>query len=502
MTFSTRAQKAGIGTTKVKRFRALLLGGAAVLSIAAGLAGFTELAPVPAFAQTQASAQQMPSFADIVAKVRPAVVSVKVKIEAAAMSDEDMPDLAIPDLPPGHPLEKFFRQFRDQQGHGQRKGGPKQFGTALGSGFFISADGYVVTNNHVVENAVAVTLTTDDGKTLEARIVGRDPKTDLALLKTTDAGPYAFVPFANTAPRVGDWVVAVGNPFGLGGTVTAGIVSARGRDIGSGPYDDYLQIDAPVNRGNSGGPTFNLNGEVVGVNTAIFSPSGGSVGIAFAIPSETVSGIIASLKDGGSVARGYLGVQIQPVTAEIADSLGLKDTAGALVAETQPGTPAADAGLKPGDTIIAVNGDAMASPREVTRRISQIKPGDSAKITYLRAGKEMTAMVRLAMLPEQKTAQADPAAAKAQPAFGLALAPAKDGAGVLVTDVDPSGVGFEKGVQKGDVILEVAGRTVTKPSEVRSAIEDAKKDGKKAVILRLKNEDGTRFVALAFPKAG
>jgi serine protease Do len=253
-----------------RSLRSTLLAGAALLGLAGlGLAGVANLGPTPVFAQssTANTSQVMPSFADIVAKVRPAVVSVKVKLEAASM-DEDGQEFAMPDLPPGHPLDKFFKQFRDQ-GKGGKKGGPKPFGMAQGSGFFISADGYVVTNNHVVENAIEVTLTTDDGQALAAKIIGRDPKTDLALLKTVNTGPFAYVPFAGTSPRVGDWVVAVGNPFGLGGTVTAGIVSARGRDIGSGPYDDYIQIDAPVNRGNSGGPTFNLNGEVVGVNTAI-----------------------------------------------------------------------------------------------------------------------------------------------------------------------------------------------------------------------------------------
>ena len=485
-------------------YRTKLLSGIAVLSLLGfGMTLVADLGAVKAFAQNSAPAvvQSMPSFADIVAKVRPAVVSVKVKLEATAMNEEDGQEFSMPDLPPGHPLEKFFKQFRDQNKAG-KKGAPKQYGMAQGSGFFITPDGYVVTNNHVVENAIEVTLTTDDGKTVDAKIIGRDPKTDLALLKTIDSGPFPTVSFANTSPRVGDWVVAVGNPFGLGGTVTAGIVSARGRDIGSGPYDDYLQIDAPVNRGNSGGPTFNLNGEVVGVNTAIYSPSGGSVGIAFAIPSETVSSGIGSLKDGGSVARGYLGVQIQPVTPNIADSLGLKSTKGALVAEAQPGTPAADAGLKPGDTITQVNGEVMASPREVSRRISQVKPGDTAIITYIRNGKELTATVKLAAIPEQKMAAADPAAVvKASPAFGLTLAPAKDGSGVLVTDVDPSGIGYEQGMQKGDVILEIGGKSVAKPADVRSAIDEARKDGRKAVILRIKNEESTRFVALAFPKA-
>jgi serine protease Do len=498
MTFSTVLPPRG------PKYRTKLLSSIAALSlIGLSMTMMADLGAVKALAQnpSPAIAQVMPSFADIVAKVRPAVVSVKVKLEATAMNEEDGQEFSMPDLPPGHPLEKFFKQFRDQNKQG-KKGAPKQYGMAQGSGFFITSDGYVVTNNHVVENAIEVTLTTDDGKTLDAKIIGRDPKTDLALLKTVENGPFPTVSFANASPRVGDWVVAVGNPFGLGGTVTAGIVSARGRDIGSGPYDDYLQIDAPVNRGNSGGPTFNLNGEVVGVNTAIYSPSGGSVGIAFAIPSETVSSVIGSLKDGGSVARGYLGVQIQPVTANIAESLGLKGTKGALVADAQPGTPAAEAGLKPGDTITEVNGEMMASPREVSRRISQVKPGDTATITYIRNGKELTATIKLAAIPEQKVAAADPAAVvKASPAFGLTLAPAKDGSGVLVTDVDPSGVGYEQGMQKGDVILEIGGKPVVKPAEVRSAIDEARKDGRKAIILRVKNEETTRFVALAFPKA-
>ena len=487
-----------------RAFRKGLLAGVAVLGlIGAGALGVETLAPLPVLAETQAtpsSMQGLPSFADIVAKVRPAVVSVKVKVEEAADQQFDGQDYGIPDLPPGHPLEKFFKQFRDHQNRGARKGGPKHFGMAQGSGFFISADGYAVTNNHVVENAVEVMLTTDEGKTLNARVIGRDPKTDLALLKANDKESFPFVTFASTTPRVGDWVVAVGNPFGLGGTVTAGIVSARGRDIGSGPYDDYLQIDAPVNRGNSGGPTFNLSGEVVGVNTAIYSPSGGSVGIAFAIPSETVASVIASLKEGGTVARGYLGVQIQPVTDDIADSMGLKDAKGALVAETQAGTPAAEAGIKAGDTIIAVNGEPMAGPREVTRRISQIKPGESAKITYLRDGHEATVTVRLATLPDQKLAAADPATQKVSPTLGLTLAPAKDG-GVLVTDVDPNSAGSDKGLSRGDVIIEISGKPVSKPAEVRAAIDEARKDGRKAVMLRVKSDEGMRFVALALPKA-
>ena len=488
--------------SRIGKHRAGMMASVAILALlGAGLAteSFMTSAPANAAASTQsATVATFPSFADVVSRVRPAVVSVKVKVEQVAAGAEDGEQFQMPDLPPGHPLEKFFRQFGEQ---GQKGRKPNQFGMSQGSGFFISADGYIVTNNHVVDNAVEVSLSTDDGQTLDATVIGKDAKTDLALLKVKQAGAYPFVEFAGDAPRVGDWVVAVGNPFGLGGTVTAGIVSARGRDIGAGPYDDFIQIDAAVNKGNSGGPTFNLNGDVVGVNTAIYSPSGGNVGIAFAVPSETVKTVIAALKENGSVERGYLGVQIQPVTQDIADSLALKDTKGALVAEIQPDTPAFEAGIKAGDVILSVNGDVMAGPKEVTKRISQIKPGDTVKVTLMRDGKEQTLNVRLGLLPEKKTAALDDTSPKAPATFGLALAPTKDGVGVMVTDIDPNGIAAEKGISKGDLILEIGGKTVTKPSDVRASIDAARKDGRKAVMLRLKSDEGTRFIALAFPKA-
>jgi len=279
-----------------RRKKAAWLSAAALAALIAGGAVESGLVPPsrPAYAQAPVAAsttQQMPSFADVVEKVKPAVVSVRVKANMVADrgdGGDDAEAFGLPDFPPGSPMERFFRRFRDgQAGPGfQFRQGPRRNAEAQGSGFFISADGYVVTNNHVVDHASEVQVTMDDGRALDAKVVGTDPKTDLALLKVKEGGNFPYVPFATKTPRVGDWVVAIGNPFGLGGTVTAGIVSARGRDIGAGPYDDFLQIDAPVNRGNSGGPTFNLNGEVVGINTAIASPSGGSVGIAFAIPSD------------------------------------------------------------------------------------------------------------------------------------------------------------------------------------------------------------------------
>ncbi|MGX1787218.1 trypsin-like peptidase domain-containing protein [Bosea sp. NPDC055332] len=374
--------------------RGAIVAGAATLSIGlmAGLAdnflnthGAANAQPVQLSGLQQT---QLPSFADVVDRVKPAVVSVRVKAKVVASANDEGGPAGIEGLPPGHPLERFLRRF-GEEGMGPR--GPQQqprLQLSQGSGFFISQDGYVVTNNHVVANAAEVQLVTDAGKTLSAKVIGTDPRTDLALLKVNESGNYPFVQLASGKPRIGEWVLAVGNPFGLGGTVTAGIVSAQGRDIGSGPYDDFLQIDAAVNRGNSGGPTFNQKGEVVGVNTAIYSPSGGNVGIAFAIPAATVQGVVEQLKEHGSVARGFIGVQIQPVTAEVADAIGLKDAKGALIAEAQANGPAAKAGLKRGDTILAVNGEKIADARELSKKIATFAPGTKTSLTIWRDGKE------------------------------------------------------------------------------------------------------------------
>jgi serine protease Do len=446
------------------------------------------------------------SFADVVDRVRDAVVSVKVKVTEDADSDESKPDM--PQFAPGDPMEKFFKKF-GQQGVPSAPGVPHKphVQQAQGSGFIISPDGYVVTNNHVVEHGTDVMLVMDDGKTtVPAKVIGTDKKTDLALLKIQgDAKTYPFVNFADAPPRVGDWVIAVGNPFGLGGTVTAGIVSARGRDIGAGPYDDFLQIDAPVNRGNSGGPTFNARGQVVGVNTAIFSPSGGSVGIGFAIPSDTVKTVIAQLKDSGKVARGWIGVQIQPVTAEIADSLGLKSAKGALVAEAQPNSPAQDAGIKSGDVILGVDGEKVEGPRELARKIAGLGPDAKADLTVWHGGAEKTVSIKLGVLPPDKEAKAD---VDTQPeksslaSLGLSLATAANvpGAGkegVVIADIDPDGIAAQKGLKVGDVIVEAGGHVVAKPSDISAIIAEAKKDGHKAVLLRVKNQEGSRFVAIA-----
>ncbi|HEX8665394.1 MAG TPA: Do family serine endopeptidase [Beijerinckiaceae bacterium] len=498
-------------------FRSRALASVAAVAIAAsGALGAALYEGRPAFAQGAAAPITVPatvqapaSFADIVDRVKPAVVSVRVKVENA-MSDGE--GLSLDNLPPQ--MRELFRRFGEngprfgengQPGRGPRGERP-QVRQGVGSGFFISADGYVVTNNHVVDHAKTVQVTTDDGRTLDAKVIGADSKTDVALLKVTEGGNFPYVSLAKGSPRVGDWVVAIGNPFGLGGTVTAGIVSARGRDIGAGPYDDFLQIDAPINKGNSGGPTFNLSGEVVGMNTAIYSPSGGSVGLAFAVPASTVQTVVDQLKQDGKVSRGYLGVSIQPVTKDLAEGLGLTADKGALVSGAQDGTPAAKAGLKSGDVIVAVNGEKVADARELTRRIGAMKPGAKAEITYLRDGKERTAVIELAPQPGEKQASIAPSRGGTDdglPKLGLELAPARDGEeGVVVAGVDPDGPAAQKGIKDGDVILEIGGRPVSQPADVKAGLEAAHKDGRKAVLMRVKSREGVRFVAIAMPKAG
>jgi serine protease Do len=488
-----------------RSLRGALLGAVAIVAI-----GGVALESVPQFshaaiAATSVSPAGPGSFADVVDRVKGAVVSVKVKITDS--SDQDQPGIPhMPDFAPGSPLDRFFKQFGEGQDGdatpGMRPHRP-HMSMAQGSGFFISADGYIVTNNHVVDHATDVTVTTTDGKTMPAKVIGTDPKSDLALLKVTEGGNYPFVNFASQSPRVGDWVIAVGNPFGLGGTVTAGIVSARGRDIGSGPYDDFLQIDAPVNRGNSGGPTFNTEGEVVGVNTAIFSPSGGSVGIGFAIASDVVKSVVQSLKEHGSVARGWLGVEIQPVSADIADSLGIKETSGALVSRAQPDSPALAAGVKTGDVITSVNGESVADPRELARKIALLGPKANAELGIIRDGAKQTISVKLGAMAGEKEAKAD--ATTAQPSastqlarLGLTVEPARAGRdGVTVADVDPDGVAGQKGLQTGDVILDAGGKPVASAADITAAIDAAKASGHKAVLLRVKSGDNFRFIALS-----
>ena len=484
--------------------KALGVFAAGLLAATAFVAVTSVLPSTPATAQNQLQAQAVDptkGFADLVDRVMPAVVSVQVKFanasaEGGAQGGQRM-------IPEG-PLGEFFKQF-PQFRQGMPEGGPQQppqGGMAQGSGFIITADGYAVTNNHVVKDADEVSVTMTDGTEYQAEVIGTDPKTDLALIKIKSDTKFDYVTFTDDEPRVGDWVMAVGNPFGLGGTVTTGIVSARSRDIGAGPYDDFLQIDAAINRGNSGGPAFNLEGEVVGINTAIFSPSGGSVGIGFAIPASTAENVIASLKESGTVTRGWLGVQIQPVTEDIAESLGLKEARGAIVADVTEASPALAGGIQQGDTILKVDGKDIKDSRDLARKVAQIKPGDSVPVTLVRDGKTMDLSVKIGTMPgEPKMASKEGAkgddASVSLADFGLKVAPAQDGAGVTVTDVAPGSPAAERGLKPGDTILEVAGTEVHAPADVRNAL---KANDKKRVLMLVKTEDGQRFVALPTAK--
>jgi serine protease Do len=489
--------------------------GAAVLL--AGPGGYRLPSWSSAASAADTTLQHPAGFADLVAKVKPAVISVRVKISPSEQSslmqqDRDDDQDAIPAVP-GSPLDKFFQQFSQQFGQQfGRNGEPQRHETIVGegSGFFISPDGYAVTNNHVVDHAKSVQVTTDDGTIYTAKVVGTDPKTDLAVIKVDGKDDFPFVKFADQTPQVGDWVVAVGNPFGLGGTVTAGIVSARGRDIGAGPYDDYIQIDAPINKGNSGGPAFDVNGNVIGVNTAIYSPSGGSVGIGFDIPAETAKMVVADLEKSGHVTRGWLGVQIQPVTAGIADSLGLKKAEGALVDQPQSGSPAAKAGIEAGDVITAVNGTPVKDARELARTIGMLAPDSSIKLDILRNGESKTMTLTLAQMPnDQQVARADTERTQPTggvPHLGLSVAPASDvsgagGKGVVVTAVDPDGPAAEQGFQTGNVILDVGGKAVANAGDIRNALTEAKAQGKHEILMRVKMGDATRFVALPLGNA-
>ncbi|CDZ73604.1 Peptidase Do [Neorhizobium galegae bv. orientalis] len=507
------------------------IAGLAAVMLSSGIPGQV----VQSFAApVSVTAPQAPSFADVVSAVSPAVVSVRVQSDAQPVSDDSSSfsfgGRGFDQLPDDHPLKRFFREFGGQvpgapgapgdrnnrnQDRADRNGPRGQDGNrphrlrpaAQGSGFFISEDGYVVTNNHVVSDGSAYTVVLNDGTELEAKLVGKDSRTDLAVLKVdATSRKFTYVNFADDSKvRVGDWVVAVGNPFGLGGTVTAGIVSARGRDIGSGPYDDYIQVDAAVNRGNSGGPTFNLSGEVVGINTAIFSPSGGNVGIAFAIPSSTAKDVVANLMKDGKVDRGWLGVQIQPVTQDIADSLGLKEATGALVVAPQEGSPGQKAGIKEGDVITAVNGQPIKDARDLAKRVAAFGPNTKVDVDLWRDGKAQKIPVTLGNLQSDEAAAAEPkqpdapapSSDKALASLGITVAPAEDGSGLSVTDVDPDSEAAARGLKTGEKIVSVNNRKVTSAADVGKVLDQARKDGRTRALFQVAGENNTsRFVAL------
>jgi serine protease Do len=472
-------------------------------------------------ASTSASARSAPdSFADLAEKLLPAVVNIST---TQVIKGRDSPQ--IPQLPPGSPFEEFFKDFleRNQQQNPNRR---QRKATSLGSGFIIdtkkNGDAYVITNNHVIADADEITVILHDNDRLKAELVGRDAKTDLAVLKIKSTKKMAFVKFGNSdEARVGDWVVAIGNPFGLGGTVTAGIISARGRDIQSGPYDNFIQTDASINRGNSGGPLFNMDGEVIGINSAIYSPSGGSVGIGFSIPSSGAEPIINQLIKYGEVRRGWLGVQIQTVTEEIAETLGMDKPEGALVASLIKGGPAEKSNLKAGDVIIEFDGKAVPKMRKLPRIVAETEVDKPVDVVVWREGKKITIKVTIGRLDETEMAAAgkDDGSKEEIPAggdqmvdpLGLTLAevtPAlrekfkldAEARGVVVTEVADDGVAFEKGVRPGDLIVEVSQQEVTTPDQVIGKIDDARKEGKKRILLLIEGQSGLRFVALSIEK--
>jgi serine protease Do len=458
------------------------------------------------------------SFADIFEKVSPAVVQIEV---TSHIDPRRMPGLpGLPFVAPA-PDNGGGDDNGDDGGAAGKDGKPKgPKAESAGSGFFISADGYITTNNHVVENADEIEVTLKDGRKLPAKVIGRDEATDLAVIKVEGPGaPFPYVDFENSAkPRVGDWVLAVGNPFGLGGTATAGIVSAYGRDIGDS-FVDFIQIDAPINRGNSGGPTFDIYGRVIGVNSAIFSPSGGSVGIGFAIPADIADAITKQLIAGGKVTRGYLGATIQNVTPDIADSLGMTGQKGALVAELSPGGPAQKAGVESGDVIVALDDHPVGSSTELTRLVGQTHSGDIIHLKVLRGGKPRIIDVRSGVRPsETQLAEnaagggddqggSEAAPGKAPVTLGLSLAPLDAGAraklglspaikGALIAGVKTTSDAADKGLHPGDLIVHAGDRAVDAPSDVVAAVAQAKKEGRTLILLGVRRDGHTLFVPI------
>ena len=498
---------------------------AAILATAFSLP--TALAVVPILLPAAAQARSAPdSFADLAATLAPAVVNISSQQAIQAKADRPSgPDT--PQFPQGSPFEQFFHDFMER--HGGPNGGPSNHGdnddngdsprrgVALGSGFIIDPAGYIVTNNHVIEGADEITVTLHDGTSLKAKLLGHDDRTDVALLKVDSDTPLPAVPFGDSdTARVGDWVLAIGNPFGLGGSVTAGIVSARGRDIRQGPYDDFIQTDAAINRGNSGGPLFNMDGQVIGINTAIYSPSGGSIGIGFSIPSNMAKQVVAQLRDFGRTKRGWLGVQIQQVTPDIADGLGLHPARGAMVASVTDDGPASKAKIHGGDVILKFNNQDVKEMRTLPRIVAETPIGTQVPVDVWRDGKELVVQASIAELPDDvQQASATPAAPKPAPAstsvlvsgLGMKVAPitddlrqkysiANDQKGVVVTDVANNSPASSRGLKAGDVVVEVQQEAVASPQDVVERVDKYRKMSRKTVLMLVQNSDGLRWVPL------
>ncbi len=502
--------------TSTRTVRAAALAFSALLAVPAA----SGLSAVPAYARDVPD-----SFADLAEKLQPAVVNISSSTSVQARGGFSGPE--IPLFPPGSPFEQFFKDFLDRNRPGGRQGqptpqqpAPERRMQSLGSGFIVDPSGLVVTNNHVIEGADEVTVTLQDNTSLKATIVGRDERVDVALLKVKSDKPLPAVSFGDSdKERVGDWVLAIGNPFGLGGSVTAGIVSARGRDIRQGPYDDFLQTDAAINRGNSGGPLFNMNGEVIGINTAIYSPSGGSIGIGFAIPANMAKTVVDQLRDFGHARRGWLGVRIQQVTPDIAESLGLHDSGGAMVAGVNDGGPADQAKIRNGDIILKFNGQDVKEMRNLPRIVAETPIGQEVPVTIWRDGKQQIVQAKVGELPEdQQVAAATPGPTgkvdKPTPTeisgLGLQLAPitqetrdkyqlSANQKGVLVTDVAANSPAAERGLKAGDVIVEVGSppEPVNSPADVQQRVDTVRKQSRRSVLMLVQSQEGSpRWVPL------
>lgn len=486
-----------VGETALLRWAATVLVAGAMLMAAAG----ARAAPAP------------DSFADLAEKLVPAVVNISTTQKV--QDGQDLPEM--PQFPPGSPFDEFFRDFFNRRGPGGERPQRPRNATALGSGFIVRANGFIVTNYHVIEGAEEITVVLHDNTSLEAKLIGRDDKTDLAVLKVETDKPLPFVDFGDSdTMRVGDWVLAIGNPFGLGGTVTAGIISARSREINAGPYDDFLQTDAAINRGNSGGPMFNMDGKVIGINTAIYSPSGGSVGIGFAIPSALARGVVDQIIEFGRTKRGWLGVRIQSVTPELAESLGLQKPEGALVAGVTEGGPAAKAGIETGDVILQFDGKPISESRRLPRVVADTPVDKQTSVQVWRKGTrknlpvtlgELEAAEESGLLASTTDSQSDANKPQELDSLGVTLSAltdalrkqytlADDQKGVVVTAVTGGSPAAEKGLKPGDVIVEVGQTEVTNPEDVAKKVTEARNGGRKSVLLLVESGGDLRFVAL------
>jgi serine protease Do len=477
------------------------------------MGAFLALGLLAAAPQGIAYAQQLPSLADEAEKLLPAVVDIA---STQKIGPSAGPSLNLPEVPPDAPFKDFFDDFfKNKRGEGARP--DEKPAQSLGSGFVIDGSGIIVTNNHVIEGADTIEVNFTDGTTLKAELVGRDQKTDLAVLRVKPSKPLAFVPFGDSDKlRVGDWVMAIGNPFGLGGSVSLGIVSARNRDINAGPYDDFIQTDAAINKGNSGGPLFNLQGEVVGINTAIYSPSGGSVGIGFSVPAATAKGVIDQLIKYGETRRGWLGVRIQSVTDDLVESLGLDTARGALIADVTPGGPAQKSGIEAGDVIIEFNGKPIREMKDLPRIVADTEIGKTVPLKVLRKGKEVALNAEVGRLEDGEKLVAAQGAVlpSVVTALGMTLSPLtdelrtqfnidKDLKGAVITAIDPESAAAEKRLEPGDVITEAGEKEVAAPADVEARVKDAVKDGKNSVLLLVSKGGKSaemRFIAVKVKK--